>query len=48
MMESFDAYHFLVKKERMPDGRLKLILKEKKSGKITERIVEEGGHPENK
>ena len=48
MMESFDAYHFLVKKERMPDGQLKLILKEKKSGKITERIVEEGGHPENK
>jgi len=45
--ESFDANHFLVKKEQMPDGQLKLILKEKKSGKIIERIVKAGDRLEN-
>lgn len=47
LTESFDADHFLVKKEIMPDGQLKLILKEKKSGKIIERIVKAGGNLEN-
>ncbi len=37
--ESYDENHFLVKKERMPDGQLKLILKEKKSNKIIEKIM---------
>lgn len=34
----YDAEHFLIKEERMPDGKIKLILKEKKSGRIVERI----------
>ncbi|NOR15484.1 MAG: hypothetical protein GQ544_07255 [Candidatus Aminicenantes bacterium] len=32
----------LIKKERMPDGRTKLILKEKATGKIFQRIMEKG------
>ena len=36
----YDDTYILVKKEKMPDGRLKLILKDKKSGKIVQRIYE--------
>jgi predicted dehydrogenase len=32
--------HVVIKQERMPDGKLKLILKNKKSGEITQRITE--------
>ena len=32
----------LIKKERMPDGRMKLILKHKESGEIIQKIEEEG------
>jgi predicted dehydrogenase len=35
----FDDRHTLVKEERMPDGRRKLILKEKETGRIVERIL---------
>ncbi len=45
--ESFDKNYFLIKKERMPDGQLKLILKEKKSGRMIERVIKEGGHLED-
>lgn len=31
--------HILVKQERMPDGQVKLILKDKSTGKITQRLV---------
>ena len=41
-MPEYDSGHYLIKEETMPDGRRKLILKEKKSGRIVER-VEEGG-----
>jgi len=34
----FDEKHFLVKKEHMPDGTTKLILREKKSGRIVQKI----------
>jgi predicted dehydrogenase len=34
----YDAEHLLLKQELMPDGRLKRILKEKKTGRIVERI----------
>jgi predicted dehydrogenase len=34
----FDRDHFLIKREVMPDGKTKLILKEKKSGKVIERV----------
>ena len=33
--------HLLIKRERLPDGRVKLILKDKNTGKIVERVVEE-------
>ena len=33
--------HLLIKRERLPDGRVKLILKEKDTGKIVERVEEE-------
>ena len=34
----YDADHWLIKQEKMPDGRVKLILKEKASGKIVQKI----------
>jgi len=34
----FDREHLLLKRELMPDGRTKLILKHKGSGRIVERI----------
>lgn len=38
-LKDYDAQHFLVKEEKMPDGRTKLILKEKAGGKIIQKIV---------
>lgn len=35
----FDDKHFLIKKEKMPDGKTKLMLKEKISGKIIQKVV---------
>jgi len=40
-LESYDEEHFLVKEEMTHYGARKVILKNKKSGKIVERIVEE-------
>jgi predicted dehydrogenase len=37
-LESFDDDHYLVKTERMPDGKNKIILKEKSTGKIIQKI----------
>ena len=37
----FDADHFLVKEEKMPDRRTKLILKEKVGGKFVQKVIEE-------
>ena len=37
-MREFDEDHYLIKTEKMPDGRTKIILKEKESGEIVERI----------
>ena len=37
-MADYDDAHVLVKEERMPDGKTKLILKEKASGTIVERV----------
>ena len=39
LLSDYDAEHFLVKKEKMPDGKTKLILKSKSDGKIIQRIV---------
>jgi predicted dehydrogenase len=38
-MKDYDDKHFLVKEEKMPDGKTKLILKEKIGGKITQKII---------
>jgi predicted dehydrogenase len=35
----YDARHWLIKTERMPDGRRKLILKDKETGAITQRVT---------
>jgi len=35
----YDENHLLIKEEKMPDGRTKVILKEKESGRIVERIL---------
>jgi predicted dehydrogenase len=34
----YDAQHWLIKFERMPDGRRKLILKDKQTGAVTQRV----------
>jgi hypothetical protein len=36
--QEYDEQHFLIKAEKMPDGKTKLILKDKESGKIIQRI----------
>jgi predicted dehydrogenase len=38
-LRDYDSEHLLVKEEILPDGTHKIILKEKKSGKIFQRIV---------
>jgi predicted dehydrogenase len=38
IFKEYDADHYLIKEEKMPDGRQKLILKEKASGKVIQRI----------
>lgn len=36
----FDQEHYLVKKERMPDGTTKFIVRNKQSGEISQRVVD--------
>ena len=36
--KDYDAQHLLIKEEKMPDGRLKIILKDKNNGKISQRF----------
>lgn len=38
-LTEYDEAHYLVKEEKMPDGRSKLILKEKDSGEIVQKVV---------
>lgn len=35
----YDEDHWLIKEERMPDGKRKLILKEKSSGRVVQRVM---------
>jgi predicted dehydrogenase len=37
-LETFEDRYWLIKRERMPDGRRKLILKDRVSGEVVERI----------
>lgn len=39
-MKEYDDNHFLIKEEIMPDGRTKLILKEKAGGKVIQKVIE--------
>jgi predicted dehydrogenase len=39
VMSEYDDGHFLIKEEKMPDGRTKLILKEKAGGNIIQKVV---------
>jgi predicted dehydrogenase len=39
VLRDYDAQHFLIKEEKMPDGRVKLILKEKSGGKVIQKVV---------
>jgi hypothetical protein len=41
-MTDYDTEHFLIKEEKMPDGRTKLILKEKAGGKVVQKVIEAG------
>ena len=36
--KSYDDAHWLIKEEKMPDGKTKVILKEKESGKVVQRV----------
>jgi len=36
----YDEKHFLIKKEKMPDGKTKLMLKEKLTGKIVQKVID--------
>jgi predicted dehydrogenase len=38
-LTDYDHDHFLVKEEKMPDGRTKLILKQKAGGQIIQKIL---------
>ena len=37
-LRDYDDQHFLIKEEKMPDGKLKVILKDKQTGKISQVI----------
>lgn len=39
-LKEYDAEHYLIKEERMPNGNLKIILKHKQSGEISQIIQE--------
>jgi predicted dehydrogenase len=39
-LRDYDETHFLIKEERMPNGNLKIIIKDKKTGQITQVIKE--------
>lgn len=38
--QEFDGQHWLIKEEVMPDGQIKVILKDKKTGEISQRWVD--------
>ena len=38
-IKEYDASHYLIKEELLPDGRKKLILKHKQSGRILEQVI---------
>lgn len=41
-LRDYDADHYLIKEEVMPDGSVKLILKEKATGKVIQKVTDNG------
>jgi predicted dehydrogenase len=39
LLREYDADHFLIKEEKMSDGRLKVILKQKAGGRVVEQFI---------
>jgi predicted dehydrogenase len=39
VLREYDDQHYLIKEEKMPDGRVKFILKEKVGGKVVQKVV---------
>jgi predicted dehydrogenase len=39
VLRDYDDQHYLIKEEKMPDGRVKFILKEKVGGKVVQKVV---------
>ena len=39
VLREYDASHYLIKEEILPDGRTKVILKDKSSGQVIEKVV---------
>ena len=37
-LKDYDSQHFLIKEEKMPDGKRKVILNDKQSGRISQVI----------
>ena len=37
----YDEQYFLIKEEKLPDGRDKVIIKHKTSGELTQKIIDE-------
>ena len=40
VLRDYDEQHTLIKQEKMPDGNTKVLLRDKQSGQVTERIVD--------
>jgi len=38
LLRNYDDAHYLIKEEKMPDGRMKFILKEKAGGKVVQKV----------
>jgi hypothetical protein len=39
VLRDYDDQHYLIKEEKMPDGRVKFILKEKTGGKVVQKVI---------
>jgi hypothetical protein len=39
VLREYDDSHYLIKEEKMADGRMKVILKEKSSGQVIQKVV---------
>jgi hypothetical protein len=39
-LRDYDDTHFLIKEETMPDGKRKVILKEKSTGSIIQKVID--------